>query len=193
VRDLKQELGTTAPVFLWKTINPGHYDCDSAPSSHGPIASFEAYQAEVLRHPASDLPVSDKHRYWYTPSIIAARPCYRSSSPCPPALAVRFLIPFFFFLRCAILGGSQGSTPRPVFCRRPSPSSTTWWTSRRCTCAQTRTRGATTASTCACRGRWTSSRSSCWPCCATVTCEAHVAGTALRQQTTTNHCMKGQQ
>ena len=71
MRDLKQELGTTAPVFLWKTINPGHYDCDSAPSANGPGASFEAFQAEVLRHPASDLPLSDKHRYWYMPSLVA--------------------------------------------------------------------------------------------------------------------------
>ena len=184
MRDLKQELGKTAPVFLWKTINPGHYDCDSAPSAHGPIASFEAYQAEVLRHPASDLPLSDKHRYWYTPSLIAARPCYCSSSPCPPALAVRFKISSFS-RRYAPPGGSQGSTLRPVFCRRPSPSSTTWWTSRRCTCALTRTRGATTASTCACRGPWTCFRPSCWPCCATVTCEGPVAGIALRPQTTT--------
>lgn len=101
VRDLKQDLGTAAPVFLWKTINPGHYDCDSAPSAHGPIASFEAYKAEVLRHPASDLPLSDKHRYWYPPSLVTARPCSCSSSPCPPALAVRFLITFFFFFFAA--------------------------------------------------------------------------------------------
>ena len=32
VTALKQELGAAAPLFLWKTINPGHYDCDAAPS-----------------------------------------------------------------------------------------------------------------------------------------------------------------
>ena len=100
MRDLKQELGTTAPVFLWKTINPGHYDCDSASSAIGPVASFEAYQAEVLRHPASDLPVSDRHRYWSHPLLLQIRPCC-----CPCFLSMPSFLPrpYFFKSRLSLV------------------------------------------------------------------------------------------
>ena len=63
LQKMQEKDGSSAPTFVWKTINPGHYGCDDL-GARGPIADFAAYHAHVIEMQSDGaLAAIDKHRY----------------------------------------------------------------------------------------------------------------------------------